>query len=602
MISAQYEQLEKHYFNQQTALNKKVNNITFLRLLCIVALVVSIYFYYNSQDISFIVLAFIAIIAFLRLLILHLKNKQEVQLYGLLKTINGNEIAYLKGDLTPFGTGKAFIETDHPFTHDLDIFGENSIFLHINRTTTPLGEEKLAIWLRNSEKINILQQQDAVKELALKLNWRQRYLASGQLFIDEKPALNDFKYWLDLPLNYANKTWLKVVSFILPTLTIIVLIMNFVSDNETYYTDFKVLFFLNIGIVALHKKRITEEHQLLTDRDNALKKYSALLQSIENEAFTSEKLQNLKAHAASDAVVASAAINKLARILNAFDTASNPIMAFIINGLFQYHLHALFNLEKWKTKYGANVMQWFSMIGEFEALASIANFAYNHPDFTMPIISENVELIGKNVGHPLIDFNKRINNDIEFRDTKFVVLTGSNMSGKSTFLRTLGVNLILTKIGAPVCAERFIVYPFNLFVSMRVNDSLQNDESFFFAELKRLQRIITELDKPERTFIILDEILRGTNSNDKRAGTQGLIKNLIGKNAIGIIATHDLVISEMQKEYPNYLANNCFEAEIINNELRFDYKLRTGVCQQMSAAFLMKKMGIIENTEGGVQN
>ena len=593
MISEQYEQLEKYYSEQQIATNKKINNIAFLRLLCIVTLVSSVYYYYNAQDISFIVLAVVAIAAFLRLLIIHLKNKQEAQLYGLLKTINANEIAYLKGDLTPFATGKAFIQTDHPFTHDLDIFGENSIFSHINRTTTPLGEEKLAIWLQNSEKIDILQQQHAVKELAFKLNWRQRYLASGQLFIDEKPALNAFQDWLNLPLNYSTKTILKALSFILPILTIVVLVMNFVSDNALYYTVFKVLFFLNIGIVASQKARITEEHQLLTDRDNALKKYSALLQSIENESFTSEKLQALKAKAASDNVVASAAIAKLARILNAFDTILNPVAAFLMNGLFQYHLHALFNLEKWKTNYGANVMQWFSMIGEFEALASIANFAYNHPDFTMPIISNDVELIGKNVGHPLIDFNKRINNDIVFKDTKFIVLTGSNMSGKSTFLRTLGVNLILTKIGSPVCAERFTVYPFNLFVSMRVNDSLQNDESFFFAELKRLQRIIMALDKPERTFIILDEILRGTNSNDKRAGTQGLIKNLIGKNAIGIIATHDLVISDMQKDYPHYLANNCFEAEITNNELRFDYKLRTGVCQQMSAAFLMHKMGII---------
>jgi DNA mismatch repair ATPase MutS len=283
----------------------------------------------------------------------------------------------------------------------------------------------------------------------------------------------------------------------------------------------------------------------------------------------------------------------LARILNQFDTILNPFAAIIMNGLFQYHLHALFGLEKWKINYGHKVMLWFTTIGAFEALASIANFAYNHPDFTMPIVSNNVELDLKNVGHPLIDFNKRINNDIVFRDTKFVVLTGSNMSGKSTFLRTLGVNLIIAKLGSPVCADRFVFHPFNLFVSMRVNDSLQNDESFFFAELKRLQKIMAELDKPQPTFIILDEILRGTNSNDKRAGTQGLIKNLIAKNAVGIIATHDLVISDMKKDYPDYLANHCFEAQIINDELRFDYTLREGVCQQMSAAFLMKKMGII---------
>lgn len=594
MILPHYEQLEKQYLNEQTQLTKKINTIAFLRLFSIIALVYCVYQYYYSQAIVFIFLALLFTTAFLRLLVLHLKHKQKAQLFGLLKTINTNEIAYLKGDLTPFATGKAFIETDHPFSHDLDIFGETSIFQHINRTTTPLGEAQLAAWLRNAAPIDIIKQQEAVKELALKLNWRQHYLASGQLFIDEKPALNAFQSWLNLPLHYQSKTILKVLSFILPIITIGILIMNFVSDNELYYTIFKVLFFVNLGIVASQKDRIKTEHQLLTDRDNALKKYSALLQAIENESFTSDKLQELKNKASNKGIVASVSIKRLASILNAFDTILNPIAAFIMNGLLQYHLHALFRLEKWKMNYGADIMHWFTIIGEFEALASIANFAYNHPEFTMPLISNDIELDLKDVGHPLIDVKKRINNDIVFRDTKFVVLTGSNMSGKSTFLRTLGVNLILAKIGSPVCAQRFTFYPFNLFVSMRVNDSLQNDESFFFAELKRLQRIIAELDKPQKTFIILDEILRGTNSNDKRAGTQGLIKNLISKNAVGIIATHDLVISEMKKDYPNYLANNCFEAEIINNELRFDYKLRTGVCQQMSAAFLMKKMGIID--------
>jgi hypothetical protein len=595
MILEQYQQLEKQYEEQALEVNQKVNNIAFLRLFSMISLLFCLYQYYNSQAIVFIILSLIFLIAFLKLLSLHLKYKQKAQLLGLLKTINSDEIRYLGGDLTPFKMGKEYIQTDHPFTYDLDIFGDTSIFQHINRTTTPLGEEQLANWLCNLEEIDIEKQQEAVKELALKLDWRQYYLASGQLFIDEKTSLNAFQNWLNLPLNYQKTSALKVGSFVLPIITLAIVITNFVSDNPVFFTAFKVFFFLNLFIVASQKKRITEEHKLLSARDNALKKYSALLQSIENESFTATKLVVLKNGAANNGVVPSAAIRKLARILNQFDTILNPFAAIIMNGLFQYHLHALFALEKWKSKFGGKVMHWFKIIGEFEALASVANFAYNHPDFTMPILSKNIELELKNVGHPLIPFGKRINNDIVFRDTKFVVLTGSNMSGKSTFLRTLGVNLIIAKMGSPVCAERFVFHPFNLFVSMRVNDSLQNDESFFFAELKRLQKIIAELDKPQRTFIILDEILRGTNSNDKRAGTQGLIKHLIHKNAVGIIATHDLVISEMKKEYPDYLSNNCFEAEIINDELRFDYKLRTGVCQQMSAAFLMRKMGIIEN-------
>jgi hypothetical protein len=593
MSELNYKNLENKYEKLEIECRQKVNNVAFLRLFSMMALVFCVYQYYYSQALVFIILSLLFLIVFLKLLSLHLKYKQEVKLNGLLKTINSDEIKYLNGDLTPFKTGANYIETDHPYTHDLDIFGETSIFQHINRTTTPLGEEQLASWLKNAENIDILEQQKAVKELALKLDWRQHYLASGQLFIDEKTALNTFQNWLNLPLNYQKNGALKMGAFVFPVITLLIIIGNFVSDNPIFFTAFKAFFFLNLMIVASQKKRITEEHQLLSARDSALKKYSALLQAIENEHFTSDKLNTLKNNTISENVVPSLAIGKLARILNQFDTILNPFAAIIMNGLFQYHLHALFGLEKWKINYGHKVMQWFTTIGAFEALASIANFAYNHPDFTMPIVSNNVELDLKNVGHPLIDFNKRINNDIVFRDTKFVVLTGSNMSGKSTFLRTLGVNLIIAKLGSPVCADRFVFHPFNLFVSMRVNDSLQNDESFFFAELKRLQKIMAELDKPQPTFIILDEILRGTNSNDKRAGTQGLIKNLIAKNAVGIIATHDLVISDMKKDYPDYLANHCFEAQIINDELRFDYTLREGVCQQMSAAFLMKKMGII---------
>ena len=594
MALQQYRALEKQYETEQSALNTKVNTIAYLRLFSMISLVFCVYQYYNSQAVVFIFLSLICLTGFLKLLTLHLKYKQKVQLIGLLKTINTNEIRYLNGDLTPFDTGKTYIETDHPFTYDLDIFGETSIFQHINRTTTPLGAEQLANWLKNAGDMDIKEQQNAVRELALKLNWRQHYLASGQLFIDEKTSLNAFQYWLNLPLNYQKTGILKIGSFALPIITLLIIVANFVSDNPVFFTAFKVLFFSNLIIVASQKKRITEEHQLLSARDSALRKYSALLQSIEKEEFTSNKLKNLKSNATNEGIVPSAAIGKLARILNQFDTILNPFAAIIMNGLFQYHVHALFALEKWKQHYSGKVMHWFRIIGEFEALSSIANFAYNHPDFTMPILSNDKELDLKNVGHPLIPFGKRVGNDIVFRDTKFVVLTGSNMSGKSTFLRTLGVNLIIAKIGSPVCAERFVFHPFNLFVSMRVNDSLQNDESFFFAELKRLQKIIAELEKPQATFIILDEILRGTNSNDKRAGTQGLIKNLISKNAIGIIATHDLVISDMKKDYPDYLANNCFEAQIIDDELRFDYTLRAGVCQQMSAAFLMRKMGIID--------
>jgi DNA mismatch repair ATPase MutS len=197
------------------------------------------------------------------------------------------------------------------------------------------------------------------------------------------------------------------------------------------------------------------------------------------------------------------------------------------------------------------------------------------------------------MGHLLIRASKRITNSISFNDQPFVILTGSNMSGKSTFLRTLGINLILARSGSPVCARQFEFYPYDVQVSMRISDSLQDSESLFYAELKRLHNIIQQLEAGHKTFIILDEILRGTNSNDKHNGTVGLIRKMVAARACGIIATHDLTVSKLSEEYPAHVSNKCFESQIINDELIFDYKLGEGVCTTLSASFLMKKMGII---------
>ncbi len=593
IISEKYEQLKEQYQKQYEETQKTTNIIAGLRLFVIFLLIYSIYYFYKAgQTGALIGVGILLFSVFLMLVSWHLKYKEKAQLYQYLTLINENEIGYLKGILTPFKAGEAYIQTNHNYTYDLDIFGKSSIFQHINRTTTAIGEAHLAAWLNGETPFDILAQQKAVKELGLKLDWRQQYAAIGQLNIDEDLDIPKFKEWLNMPIIFQKSKILRGVSYILPAVTIGILIANFVSDDPIFFSLFKLLFGLNLIVVAFQQKHIKEEHRLLSNTSGVLKKYSKLLQTIENEPFESELIRTTALNSGTG-VKASQSINRLSKILNQFDTILNPFAAILMNGLFQYHLHALFTLEKWKIENKKAVFDWFEMIGAFEALSSIANFAYNNPDFIFPEITNEAKMVLKEVGHPLIRREKRICNDVSFDKTKFIVLTGSNMSGKSTFLRTLGVNLILTRIGSPVCAERFETYPFDVCVSMRIDDSLQNSESLFFAELKRLKSIIETLDKPHKTFIILDEILRGTNSNDKRAGTQGLIHRLIAKNAVGIIATHDLVIGDMKAEYPNYLSNQCFEATITDDVLHFDYKLQEGVCQQMSAAFLMKKMDII---------
>jgi DNA mismatch repair ATPase MutS len=239
-------------------------------------------------------------------------------------------------------------------------------------------------------------------------------------------------------------------------------------------------------------------------------------------------------------------------------------------------------------------MNWLLAIGEFESLNSFANLAFNNPEYCYPQISGEEIVIAAKIGHPLIRKEKNVSNDISFEQQRFIVLTGSNMSGKSTFLRTVGINIVLAKAGSAVCAKAFSFFPFDLYVSMRITDSLQDSESFFYAELKRLHGIIQHLEEKNKTFVMLDEILRGTNSNDKHNGTVGLIRKLVANNACGIIATHDLTIADLSKEYNGYMGNKCFESELVKGELIFDYKLKDGVCTRLNASFLMKKMGVID--------
>jgi DNA mismatch repair ATPase MutS len=240
------------------------------------------------------------------------------------------------------------------------------------------------------------------------------------------------------------------------------------------------------------------------------------------------------------------------------------------------------------------VQQWFDAMAEFEALSSLATTGFNNPDWTTPVITPtHFTLKAMNAGHPLIPENRRVNNSLVVDGTgKIVLVTGSNMSGKSTFQRTCGVNMVLAMTGSPVCATSFEMSPVTIFTSMRIADSLEENTSSFYAELKRLAAIIKSVENGDKVFLLLDEILRGTNSNDRHIGSVALIRQLIANNAVGIVATHDLDLSKMANEYPNGIENYNFDVKIENDELYFDYKINAGICKSLNASILMKKMGI----------
>jgi DNA mismatch repair ATPase MutS len=319
--------------------------------------------------------------------------------------------------------------------------------------------------------------------------------------------------------------------------------------------------------------------------------YSEMLKLVENRVWKSARLTEIHAKVHSKDQPASTLLKEASGIYENLDSINNGMAVFLLNSTLQYHVHVFRRLVKWKKSHRESISQWIEQIAEVESILSFSNFKVNNPEYCFPKL-DSEQIAFEELGHPLIQKSTRICNSISFDQERFMILTGSNMSGKSTFLRTLGIGVILSNAGSVIPAKNASFFPIPLLVSMRLSDSLEESTSYFFSEVKRLKLIIDNLnDGP--AFVLLDEILRGTNSDDKQNGTIGIVEQMIRLKAIGMIATHDLEVCETTNLHPTYLKNKCFEVEIRDNDLFFDYKLRDGICQNKSATFIMKKYQII---------
>ncbi|SHG22454.1 MutS domain V [Flavobacterium micromati] len=587
-----YKTKKDAYSVQLNTIIKKYNSVSFLRLISIVLFFVSIYYYLKTSSILFTALSVLLFVSFLILMRVHSKLLFKKQVSQALVHINDNEISYLEREKIPFENGQEFINFQHPYAYDLDIFGEHSLFQNVNRTATFIGKKILAEkMLRLSPNDEILKNHEAVKELTIKFDWRQEFLAFAKISNDSQSNYQTLLKW-----SRYNSTPLSpftvFLSYFLPAAFIGVLIGYIVTSNFTLITILTYLFVLNLIVLGRFMKRIQFEIANSSNIDKTIAQYSLLLRKIEDETFVSEKLINLQQKLTYKKENASVHFKKLSSLFSSMDTISNLVTAVLFNGTFLYNLHVFKSLIQWKNDHADTLEIWLEVIGELEMLNSLANMAYNNPAYVYPTLNDNFKIDFADLSHPLLNENTRIGNDVRFYPESFMILTGSNMSGKSTFLRSLGINMVLTGMGSPVCASHANVHPLPVLVSMRLSDSLSDSESYFFAEIKRLKQIMDELES-QPAFVLLDEILRGTNSDDKRNGTIEVVKKIIAKKAIGAIATHDIEVCLTTNEYPEVLTNKCFEVEIINNDLHFDYKLRDGICKNRSATFLMKKMGVI---------
>ncbi len=525
------------------------------------------------------------------------KRVEDTRDYQLkLLEINQREAKSCQGDNSEFDEGREFIDMEHAYSYDVDLFGKGSLFQFLNRTETVEGKKLLSFWLKNIPlpASDILKHQQSISELAIDLEFRQSFGASGKLYPTDENEIESIKNWLNQPSFFKSKKAYALMLWIWPVLNLVVLAL--VIGHQLPWSVILYLMVFNLGWQGFWLKEFNKRYAILSLSHQQLKKLLQLMLIIEKmkpEAPLNQELHQKLFH---EAVPVSRQITHLTKLLDALDTRNNILMGIILNSFLFWDWQCLWRIEKWQQTHQLDFEEWQKTIAYIDALISLANFRFNHPEYIFPQLQTSFfEFNAESLGHPLLDEETRICNHFNITDApRFAIVTGANMAGKSTFLRTIAINLILAGCGAPVCARRLVFTPLPLFTSMRNEDSLMKHESYFFAELKRLQHITQELNKGEKLFIILDEILRGTNSEDKRKGSFGFIKKIILKNAYGLVATHDLELARLAEQQPEIFKALCFEVSMENNELQFNYKLQPGVTKNMNASFLMKQMGIID--------
>ena len=511
-------------------------------------------------------------------------------------TVNSNELSAITGDISHFYGGDRYIDIAHDFSHDIDLFGTNSLFQFLNRTFSDTGSDTLAGWLKSPFEAakDFERRKPVIEELMEHTPWRHQFIATGMINMTsdkENDAL--FTWFREQPL-FAGKKGLRIFTYIMPGLTVVSLFLLIMG--WLHYSVFIFLFLTNLLLVSFNLRKINMVHGVVSKRFSYLSTIEKLIRHIANARFKSDYLIEIKNNFNDGNFSAVGRIKDLAKIIQTFDSRLNWLIGIGANGILLWDYHCVIKLEDWKKSTSVFVPLWLDSLGRMEALASLSNYAWNHPQSVFPEISDGDKfLVAEKLGHQLIDPDNRIDNDFSIsKNGVITIITGANMAGKSTFLRTVAVNLVLAMNGAPVCASRFLFTPVHLFSSMRTTDSLSEHESYFYAELKRLRLLIDKIRKGESIFFILDEILKGTNSKDKSEGSRLFIEKILGYGGTGIVATHDISLGALISNYPDNIVNNCFEIEIDESDVLFDYILREGITTRMNAALLMKQHGIID--------
>jgi DNA mismatch repair ATPase MutS len=580
-----------------SGLRRNLALLSFLRFFTFILAITLIVFLIKQFSLIILGLSFFFFAFFIFGVVYYLKKTEVLYHIKNLIKINKDEINVLTNNFSGFNDGVNYISRDHAYSFDLDLFGGGSLFQYLNRTVTLVGRELLAKRLLNINNVNgnfLEKRQDAISELTPKIEWRHNFMATGYSCPVTDDDNKKIQYWIDEPVYFIKRILFKILVVLLPVITLSFLAL--LIAGISHYSWFVLFALLQLLTASILLKRTNKEQRIVSEEIRILKNYSKLIKLIENETFNSEILKKLQNDLKTETVQAEIAFKKLIRIIDAFDTRLNIFLGLILNSTLMWDLYSLMRLERWKVKYGQNIKQWVQVIAEFDIYCSMANYSFNNQGFVYPQVSGQTVLDSEELGHPLIPISNRVNNNFKIdKSGEIDIITGANMAGKSTFLRTVGVNLILAMNGMPVCAKKFHFRLMDLYSGMRTADSLKENESYFYAELKRLKHLVEKLKQGKTTFVLLDEILKGTNSIDKAEGSWKFVEHLIKLKATGIVATHDLTLCKLEKDYSENIKNKCFEVEINADKILFDYKLRPGITQNMNASILMRQMGIFSN-------
>lgn len=583
---------EKHEAHLEK-LKKKQSWLGWARLAVLLVTGVAAFQLFTVSLLGGFITVVVGLVLFLVMVSLDVNNNRSINYVRRLVQLNEEELRILDGSYADRYSAAEHLPPLHPYAHDLDILGPNSIYQWMNRCHSGQGRELLAQNLLYPLPVEtIRERQEAVKELAPLYEWRQQLAALSLEHPITVPMQQKAERWMGRnDEHFKSPVWkwfIPLYSLIASAITL-ACILGFIP--VPIYGFLFLLFFIYSG--SLSRRAMTAYNEL----DGMLREAGTLqgvMRFLEEKDFRSPLLQSLQDSVRADNGKAYTQIGRLREILNRFDLRLNILVFIFLNSLFLWDARQMRALNRWREQNRSKMAHWFRFLAETEVLCSLAALRFNHPQWCVPqFLPDYYNLSAKALGHPLISEAHRVVNDFSLHGTgKVALITGSNMAGKSTFLRSLGVNMALAQAGGPACAESMSLSPSGLMSSMRIADNLAENTSTFYAELKKLKTIIEAVNEHRQVLVLLDEVLRGTNSLDRHIGLEALIRQFIRQHAVAVIATHDVEVASLEKEYPADLENYHFDVQVEGEELYFDYRLKSGVCTSLNASILMKKIGI----------